>query len=116
MSFDDVKDIETRTEFNALNGVDQDKYDEIRGYMSDKTCMYTVHKTRSYCKTLLDVNFTFGTDFVLLQDDGCTRILIDSAKQSDIYQEFYDNMDVFYSNHGDYHRIKAKLEAQAAED
>ena len=71
--------------------------------------MYTVNESRSYCKTLLDVNFTFGTDFVLMQDDGCTRILIDITKQAGIYQEFFDNGDIFYAEHGDYHIIKALL-------
>lgn len=109
MSFDDIKDIETRADFNALDGVNQTKYDEIKALVIDKTRMYTVHQSRSYCKTILDAGFTFGTDFVLMQDDGCTRILIDSSKHAGMKQAFDSNMDVFYSDHGDYPRIRTEL-------
>jgi len=109
MSLDDLKDVETRADFNALDGVDQTKYDELKSYVVDKTKMYCVHESRAYCKTLLDTNFTFGTDFILLEDGPCTRIIIDSTKHSSIYQEFFDNGDIFYADHSDYYVIKALL-------
>lgn len=112
MALDDLKDIETRAAFNALDGVDQDKYDEIKSCMEDKACMYTVHQSRGYCKTLLDVNFDFGPDFILIEDDAVTRIIINPAKHGDIEQEFFDNGDIFYGDWSEYYEIKARLDAE----
>lgn len=111
MDFENVKDLTTVQQVRDLNGVDQDKYTEIKTILANLQCSYIVQKSRSDTKTLLDISFTFGTDFILIEQNALTRVIIDPIKYVAIEGALFDNGDIMYGDWAEYHATKARLEA-----
>lgn len=111
MDFENVKDLTTMQQVRDLNGVDQDKYSEIKAILSNLQCSYVVQKSRSATKALLDTSFTFGTDFILIEQNTLTRVIIDPIKYTVIEGVLFDNGDIMYGDWEEYHAGKARLDA-----